>query len=95
MQQQKRAKPATRMKWGALLLCLVVFGMMGCQQPTKPLLKETKTENMAQKPTATSSSKPAKNDKPSTGNGESANGPQNGSNSGSNQTNGQGEITYQ
>ena len=95
MQQHKRAKGAARIKWGALLICLTLMWVLGCQQPARPLLKETKTENMAQKPTATSSSKPAKNDKPSTGNGESTNDPQNGSNSGGNQTNGQGEITYQ
>lgn len=88
MQQQKRAKPATRMKWGALLLCLVVFGMMGCQQPTKPLLKEIKTE----KPNT--SSNPAKPDKTGNGNGENANGSQNGGNSGKGQNNEQEEIDY-
>lgn len=88
MQQQKRAKPATRMKWGALLLCLVVFGMMGCQQPTKPLLKEIKTE----KPNT--SSNPAKPDKAGNGNGENANGSQNGGNSGKGQNNEQEEIDY-
>ena len=88
MQQQKRAKPATRMKWGALLLCLVMFGMMGCQQPTKPLLKEIKTE----KPNT--SSNPAKPDKTGNGNGENANGSQNGGNSGKGQNNEQEEIDY-
>ena len=88
MQQQKRAKPATRMKWGAFLLCLVMFGMMGCQQPTKPLLKEIKTE----KPNT--SSNPAKPDKTGNGNGENANGSQNGGNSGKGQNNEQEEIDY-
>ena len=88
MQQQKRAKPATRMKWGALLLCLVMFGMMGCQQPTKPLLKEIKTE----KPNT--SSNPAKPAKTGNGNGENANGSQNGGNSGKGQNNEQEEIDY-
>ena len=59
MQQQKRAKPAGCIKHCAvLLLWLTAIGITGCQQPAKPLLKETKQERPTQKPTPPSSPKP-------------------------------------
>ena len=85
MQQQKRAKPATRMKWGSLLICLVLLGITGCQQPTKPLVKEIKTDKSVQRP-----SKP---DKPNNGNGENTNNGT-GAHSGNGQNNEQEELTY-
>lgn len=88
MQQQKRAKPVTHVKWAAaLLLCLFLIAATGCQQPTKSLIKETKTEKTPQKP--------AKPEKPGNGNNGNTNGSQNGGNPGNGQSNGQGEITYQ
>ncbi|AIW88926.1 MULTISPECIES: thiol-activated cytolysin family protein [unclassified Treponema] len=85
MQQQKRAKPTTRMKWGSLLICLVLLGITGCQQPTKPLVKEIKTDKSVQRP-----SKP---DKPNNGNGENTNNGT-GAHSGNGQSNEQEELTY-
>ena len=85
MQQQKRAKPATRMKWRSLLICLVLLGITGCQQPTKPLVKEIKTDKSVQRP-----SKP---DKPNNGNGENTNNGT-GAHSGNGQHNEQEELTY-
>ena len=88
MQQQKRAKPVTHVTWAAaLLLCLFLIAATGCQQPTKSLIKETKTEKTPQKP--------AKPEKPGNGNNGNTNGSQNGGNPGNGQSNGQGEITYQ
>ena len=88
MQQQKRAKPVPHVKWAAaLLLCLFLIAATGCQQPTKSLIKETKTEKTPQKP--------AKPEKPGNGNNGNTNGSQNGGNPGNGQSNGQGEITYQ
>ena len=88
MQQQKRVKPASRIKQCAvLLLWLVAVGIAGCQQPAKPLPKEIKPAKTPQKSTNISSSKPAK---PNNGNGENTNG----NNSGNNQAYEQGEITY-
>ena len=59
MQQQKRAKPARCIKHCAvLLLWLTAIGIAGCQQPAKPLLKETKQARPPQKPTTPSSPKP-------------------------------------
>ena len=88
-QQQQRAKPAICVKLrrsAALLLCLMLLGITGCQQPAKPLVKEIKTEK--------SSQKPAKPEKPSNGNGGNTNNGQNGGGSGNNQNSEQGEITY-
>ena len=68
MQQQKRAKPATRIKHCAVLLIwLAAIGIAGCQQPAKPLTKELKPQKPAT-PTAPTSSKAAK---PTTPQGES------------------------
>ncbi|UTC58699.1 tetanolysin O [Treponema sp. OMZ 305] len=64
MQQQEWAKSTTRIKHRAVLLIwLAAIGIAGCQQPTKPLLKETKQE----KPTNPSS---PKQDKPNNQQGE-------------------------
>ena len=64
MQQQEWAKSTTRIKHRAVLLIwLAVIGIAGCQQPTKPLLKETKQE----KPINPSS---PKQDKPNNQQGE-------------------------
>ena len=57
MQQQKWATPATRIRRYAILLLLAAIGIIGCQQPAKPLTKETKTEKTPQKPADNSSPK--------------------------------------
>ncbi|EPF28998.1 tetanolysin O [Treponema medium] len=90
MQQQKRIKSATCIKYCAVLLFwLIAISITGCQQPAKPLLKEVKTEKTPQKPTNNSSSKTDKSN-----NGKNTNSGQNSGNSG-NQNNEQGKITYQ
>ena len=88
MQQQKRANSVTHVKCAAaLLLCLFLIAAIGCQQPTKALIRETKTEKTPPKP--------AKPEKPSNGNNGNPNDPQNGGNPGNGQNNEQGKITYQ
>ena len=66
MQQQKRVKLATCMKWKSLLFCLVLFGITGCQQPTKPLVREIKTDKSVQKP-----AKPSNGNSGNSGNSQS------------------------
>ena len=91
MQQQKRVKPATCIKRCAvLLLWFAVIGIMGCQQPAKPLVKETKTEKLPQKSANSSSSKP---DKSKADNGKNTNNGQDNGNSDSSAYE-EGEITY-
>lgn len=99
MQQQKWATPATRIRRYAILLLLAAIGIIGCQQPAKPLIKETKTEKTPQKPTTPSS---PKQNKPNNGSGENSNNGQNNGNSGNHengntgdQNSEQGKITYQ
>ena len=101
MQQQKRAKPATRIKHCVVLLIwLTAIGLTGCQQPAKPLVKEIKAEKPVEKTTSPPPQKPAKPDKSNKGNEGNTNSSQNGGNSGvgasgNNQNNEQGKITYQ
>ena len=67
MQQQKRIKSATCIKYCAVLLFwLAAVGITGCQQPAKPLVKETKTEKTPQKPMT-----PSKEDKSNNEQGKS------------------------
>ena len=95
MQQQQRAKPATRIKHCVVLLIwLTAIGLTGCQQPAKPLVKEIKAEKPVEKTTSPSPQKPAKPDKSNKGSEGNTNNVQNGSNSGNTQNNEQGEITY-
>lgn len=63
MQKQKRAQLVMYVKrYAALLLCITATGIIGCQQPTKSLKKETKQG----KNPAESSPKPEKDDKQKT-----------------------------
>ena len=54
------------MKWKSLLFCLVLFGITGCQQPTKPLVREIKTDKSVQKP-----AKPSNGNSGNSGNSQS------------------------
>ena len=67
MQKRIREKSVTRMRWyAALLLTITVWGMIGCQQPTKTPVKEVKQEKQenqgkVQKPSGETPPKPDKN----------------------------------